>query len=279
MLCACARVPPLLTALSVCYALTVVNRLKLLYVAVGLLLGFAAGFYFADHTNHKELDRLRADLAQARGAGAHAAQPQSDNVNAAPVEKNSLTDDELRNVVAKADAKPDDTDLQRKVGQGLYLYAARFEQPALLPEAIRILQRANAAAPQDYDTLVVLGNAEFDLARTTDPAHFKTARAYYTQALTRKPGDINVRTDLGLTYYFDTPSDPRRAISEYRKSLAQDAQHEMTLQNLAAALIATGELTEAQQRLDELQKVNAANPALTDLRAQLAQQRNAGGAK
>ncbi len=254
------------------------NRLKLLYALGGLLLGFAGGFYFADRVNHKEIDRLRSDLAQAHSTGTNDKQSRSDNPGP-PVEKNSLTDDELRNVVAKADAKPGDTDLQRKVGQGLYLYAARFEKPALLPEAIRILKRANDAAPQDYDTLVVLGNAEFDLARTTDLAHFKTARAYYTQALARKPDDINVRTDLGLTYYFDTPSDPRRAISEYRKSLTQDAHHEMTLQNLAAALIATDELTEAQQRLDELQKINAANPALSDLRAQLAQRRNAGGAK
>ncbi len=254
------------------------SKLKLLNVLAGLILGFAGGFYFADHANRKELERLHSDLAQARST--NTSQPKSENANGgAPGEKTSLTDDELRNVVAKADAKPGDTDMQRKVGQGLYLYAARFDKPDLLPEAIRILKRANTAAPQDYDTLVVLGNAEFDLARTTDATHFKTARAHYTQALARKPDDINVRTDLGLTYYFDTPSDPRRAISEYRKSLAQDAHHQMTLQNLAAALIATGELTEAQQRLDELQKLDAANPALADLRAQLAQRRNAGGGK
>ncbi len=254
------------------------SKLKILNTLAGLVLGFAAGFYLADHLNHKEFDRLHAELAQARNASTSPDQPKNESANA-PGEKTSLTDDELRNVVAKADAKPGDTDLQRKVGQGLYLYAARFDKPALLPEAIRILKRANDAAPQDYETLVVLGNAEFDLARNTDATHFKTARAYYTQALARKPDDINVRTDLGLTYYFDTPSDPRRAISEYRKSLAQDAHHEMTLQNLVAALIAMGELAEAEQRLGELQKLNAANPALSDLRAQLAQRRNAGGAK
>ena len=253
---------------------------KLLYAIIGLGLGFAAGFYFANRANRQEIDRLRADAAHTGGAQAQM-NGKAGKAGAAPAtEKSSLTDDELRNVIAKADASPDNIDLQRKVGQGLYLYAAQFDKPDLLPEAIRVLKRAAAAAPQDYDTTVMLGNAEFDLARSSDPAHFKEARAYYARALAQKPDDVNVRTDLGLTYYFDTPSDPRRAIQEYRRSLARDPRHEMTLQNLTAALISTGELSEAQQRLDELQRINAGHPALSDLRAQLAQRRNAaGGAK
>ncbi len=257
-------------------------KTKLLIAAAALIVGFTGGFFFANQANRKELDRLRAEVANAGGATTPAAAPQTKgSANAsAPTQKTSLTDDELRNVIAKADASPDNGDMQRKVGQGLYLYAAQFNKPDLLPEAIRILKRAQTAAPQDYDTMVMLGNAEFDLARNNDPAHFKEARAYYTKALAQKPDDIDVRTDLGLTYYFDTPSDPRRAIQEYRKSLAADPRHEMTLQNLAAALISTNALAEAQQRIEELQRINAANPALSDLRAQLAQRRNAaGGAK
>jgi hypothetical protein len=49
----------------------------------------------------------------------------------------------------------------------------------------------------------------------------------------------------------------------------------MALQSLAAALIATGALAEAQQRLEELQTVNPGNAALSNLRAQLAQVKNA----
>jgi Flp pilus assembly protein TadD len=252
-----------------------VNRTQLFYgLAAGLIVGFAAGFFFANRANRKELDQLRAQAAQAQPAGAQSNAQQGPNKQGSN-EKTSLTDDELRAVIAKADAQPNDIELQRKVGQGLYLYAARFDKPDLLPEAIRILQRAQAAAPKDYDLTVLLGNAYSDLARATDHTHFKEARAYYTKALAQKPDDINVRTDLGLTYYLDTPSDPRRAITEYRKSLAQDAHHEMTLQSLVYALIATGELTEAQQRLDELAQVDSANPALSDLRAQLTQQQNA----
>ena len=254
------------------------NKSQLVFaLAACLIVGFAAGFFFANRANRRELDRLQAEIARV-----HNARPANDETNAgnnAPTstDKSALTDEQLRAVVAKADARPDDHELQRKAGQGLYLYAVQFNKPDLLPEAIRILRRAHDAAPQDYDTTVVLGNALFDLARTTDPKRFKEARDCFTQALKQKPDDINVRTELGATYYFDTPADPRRAIAEYRKSLAQDPHHEMTLQSLVAALISAGELTEAEQRLAELQQVNAANPALSDLRAQLAQQRNAAG--
>lgn len=255
---------------------------KLLYALLGLVVGFAGGFYFANRANRSEFDRLRAAAATHNGANTNSTTT-TDTRGAgtgATTDKTSLSDEELQNVIAKADAAPANLDLQRKVGQGLYLYATQFDKPDLLPDALRILKRAQTAAPQDYDLLVALGNVEFDLARATDPTHFKEARAYYTKALAQHPDDINVRTDMGLTYFFDSPSDPRRAIQEYRRSLAQDPRHEMTLQNLAAALIATGELAEAEQHLTELQSVNAANPALADLRAQLAQKRNvAGGQK
>jgi hypothetical protein len=49
----------------------------------------------------------------------------------------------------------------------------------------------------------------------------------------------------------------------------------MALQSLSSALIATGALAEAEKRIEELQAVNGANAALSNLRAQLAQARNA----
>jgi Flp pilus assembly protein TadD len=245
------------------------------YVLLSLFVGFAAGFYFANRANRNEIERLRTEAAARGGANANAPQGSAQAENTTQPDESALSDEQLQRVIAKADAAPADLALQRKVGEGLYIYATKFNKPDLLPEALRILKRAQTAAPQDYDLLVSLGNVEFDLARATDPAHFKEARAYYAKALAQHPDDINVRTDMGLTYFFDHPSDPHRAITEYRRSLAQDPRHEMTLQNLAAALIATGELDEAEQRLAELQVVNAANPALTDLRAQLAARRNA----
>jgi Flp pilus assembly protein TadD len=138
-----------------------------------------------------------------------------------------------------------------------------------------MLKRAHDGDPKDYETMVLLGNALFDVGQNGEPASFGEARAYYLKALDMKPDDVNVRTDLGLTYYFGKPSDPQRAIREYRKSLAIEPRHEMTIQNLAAALIATRNLAEAQQRIDELKSLNPANPALPDLAAQLEQSKTA----
>ena len=188
----------------------------------------------------------------------------------------TLTEDELRRSVAKGDANPQDVRLQRELGRNLYLYAINTGQTSILPDAARILRRAHEADPNDYETTVLLGNALFDAAQSGgDPAQLAEARRYYQKALAARPDDADVRTELGLTYFFGRPSEPERAIREYRRALAVEPRHEMTLQSLAAALIATGELAEARQRLDELQALNASNAALPNLRAQLAQSQNA----
>ena len=49
----------------------------------------------------------------------------------------------------------------------------------------------------------------------------------------------------------------------------------MAVQSLAAALIETGGFEEAGRRLDELERLNASNAELPNLRAQLEQKRNA----
>ena len=90
-----------------------------------------------------------------------------------------------------------------------------------------------------------------------------------------KPDDAVVRTKLGLTYYYDNPPNPQRAIGEYRRALQTDPRQELSLQSLAAALIETGDFEEAARRLDELEKVNPSNTELPGLRAQLEQKRNA----
>ena len=64
-----------------------------------------------------------------------------------------------------------------------------------------------------------------------------------------------------------------------RLSLDKDPRHEMALQNIASALVSTGATREAEQRVAELEQVNPNNNALNNLRAQLAQAKNAGGGK
>src|SRR5207237_1416599 len=95
-------------------------------LAACLIVGFAAGFFFANRANRQELDRLQAEIARVHSAHASSDETKAGNNATTNTEKTSLTDDQLRAVIAKADARPDDHELQRKAGQGLYLYAVQF---------------------------------------------------------------------------------------------------------------------------------------------------------
>jgi tetratricopeptide (TPR) repeat protein len=260
------------------------NARTLAVGAACLVLGLVAGFLFTNAINRAEQERLSAEVATLRasgsGAGKAAApaagrQPQqtpADGEDSFP----QLTDEQLANAVSKADAEPRDAELQRKVGQALYVYAWQSGNASILPDVARILRRAHELDPKDYKTTVMAGDAQFLIARSrNDAAALADARKLYESALAAQPGDAVVRTSFGLTYFYGNPSDPQRAIREYRRALQTDPKQEMAVQNLAAALIATGGFEEAARRLEELEKMNASNAELPNLRAQLEQKRNA----
>jgi tetratricopeptide (TPR) repeat protein len=252
--------------------------------AACVVLGFAAGFFLANGLNRQEQDRLRAEVASLKAGG-----PAANGTNSTqPTDRGQptqasgedsfpkLTDEQLANAVAKADAAPADAELQRKVGQALYVYAWQTSNASILPDVARILSRAHELDPKDYKTTVMAGDAQFLIARSGgDTRPLASARKLYEAALNAKPDDAVVRTSLGLTYFYDNPADPQRAIREYRRALQTDPRQEMSLQSLAAALVETGAFDEAARRLDELEKVNASNKELPGLRAQLEQKRNA----
>ena len=259
------------------------NKRVLVVGALGVVLGFLAGFFFANGINRGEHEKMRAELAAAR-AGGEGAPPQAGGAGkaqqaSAPAGDGSfptLTDEQLGNAVKQADANPSDVELQNKVGQALYFYAWEKGNAQILPEVARILKRAHALDPKNYRTTVIAGDAHFLIAgRSGDTAALGEARKFYEAALAAQPDDAHVRTNLGRTYFFDKPPNPQRAIGEYRRALRADPRQELSLQSLAAALIETGALDEAAGRLDELEKVNPSNAELPGLRAQLEQKRNA----
>lgn len=250
------------------------NTHKILYALGGLVAGCLIGFFFATSVDRKELEELRGEVARARSNSGQQKGGAANSAANAPAAA-MPTDEEMRDLIAKADANQQDAEYQRKVGQGIYMYALSTGKPTLLPEAVRLLKRAHEADPANYETTVLVGNALFALGQAADTSKYGEARVYYNKALAAKPEDTNVHTLLGMTYYFGQPSDPERAIKQYRKSLAAEPRHEMALQSLASALIATGAIDEAQKRIEELQTVNAGNTALSNLRAQLAQAKNA----
>jgi tetratricopeptide (TPR) repeat protein len=245
-------------------------------LAAGLLVGLVVGFFVTNGINRREHERLRAELTRAQAGSA----PPGARSNAAPNGEDpfsSITDEQLKNAVARADASPSDAELQRKAGQALYYYVMQTGNASILPEVARLLKRAHELDPKDYQTNVLAGNAHFLVARGGggDSRTLAEARRLYEQALAARSDDVVVRTSLGLTYFYDRPPDAPRAIREFRRALAQEPRNEMPLQSLAAALIETGELAEAERRLDELESVNKSNSELANLRAQLEQKKNA----
>jgi Tfp pilus assembly protein PilF len=268
------------------------TKLALVLVA-GLLVGFAVGFVFANKINREEEERLRGELARSRSGStqndsgqsqASRTQGQSGSQRTSKGggadgddgEFPTLSDDQLKNAIARADASPTDVETQKKAGQALYYYALQKGNAAILPDVARILKRAHELDANDYKITVIAGDAYFLVARNGgDPAQLADARKLYEAALTSKPDDVVVRTSLGLTYFYGKPPDARRAIREYRQALKTDPNHEMVLQSLAAALIETGDFAEAETRLGELEKVNPSNTELAKLRAQLEQKKNA----
>lgn len=237
---------------------------NILFLAAGILAGFIVGFVLANTMSKRE----RTESASVPTANASASVA-ADASNAKNSEQ--LSEKEIREAIQTTDARAGDIDLQKRFGVALYAYANQTRDPRFLPDAARFLKRAVDADPRDRDTTVSLANVLFDLGQLGDASRFAEARLYYQKALEINPNDANVRTDLGLTYYFGTPSDPQSAIREYRKSLAINPRHEQTLQNLATALVKTGNQKEALKTIETLRGVNPKNPALSDLEALLAQ--------
>src|SRR3954465_14417685 len=109
------------------------NKRVLVVGALGVVLGFIAGFFFTNGINRGEQEKLRAELAAAR-AGARPPDAGKGQTASAPGGElsQSLTEEQIQNAVKKADQSPQDAELQKKVGQGLMLYASETSNASYL---------------------------------------------------------------------------------------------------------------------------------------------------
>ena len=71
---------------------------------------------------------------------------------------------------------------------------------------------------------VQLGNLYFDAERYED------AIKWYADALKLAPNDVNVSTDLGVSYYYSNQAD--KALAQFDNSLKLDPKHAKTLLNV-----------------------------------------------
>ncbi len=219
-----------------------------LFVVVGLLLGFIIGFFFANSVNQGSAVPTPQGMQQTAALpSGHPAVPGSGGGGAIP---------EVQAAIEKAKQNPSDFDAQMKAAE-LYYQIQRFDG------AVEFLKKANELQPDNYDVLVNLGNAMFDAAKYED------AEMTYTRALTKKPEDLNVRTDLGLTFIFRDGPDYDRAIQEFKRVLEVDANHIQALQNLTVAYTKKADKQNASATLARLEQADAANNAIPKLREEI----------
>ncbi|MCA1615444.1 MAG: hypothetical protein LC800_15360, partial [Acidobacteria bacterium] len=74
------------------------DRQKILYAVVGLLVGAASGFMFANSANRRELEELRGEVARAKSGTAAAREQAGARESPADAER------EARELIARADA-------------------------------------------------------------------------------------------------------------------------------------------------------------------------------
>jgi tetratricopeptide (TPR) repeat protein len=87
--------------------------------------------------------------------------------------------------------------------------------------ALKTVAERDASNPQPR---VELGNLYFDAEQ------FAEAINWYEDALRLNPDDVNVSTDLGVSYYYT--NQPDRAIAQLNRSLELDPNHSKTLLNI-----------------------------------------------
>ncbi len=230
---------------------------------VAVIFSFIGGFLLANSLNRNELNSLRTANERLK------IEPDPPSQNSA---NPTLSDDEIREKIAEADGNPTNFAYQKNLGLALYRYAAMKQDADLLTEVGRILNRAYELNKQDYDVIVTLGNLNFDIGYyKKDNVPLQKAREFYTAALLQKPNDVDVRTDLGLTYFLNTPPENEKALSEFQKSLQTNSKHEKTLQVMTQVLLSQNNSAEAEKYLAKLKEVNSANQYVADLETRLAQ--------
>jgi tetratricopeptide (TPR) repeat protein len=98
------------------------------------------------------------------------------------------------------------------------------QQKAMLDSAAAPLLEAVTKNPNDFESIVKLGNLYYD------GQQFHDAVQYYEQALKLRPDTADVRTDLGTSYWYLGDAD--RAIAEFQKSLKLRPDHAGTWFNM-----------------------------------------------
>jgi tetratricopeptide (TPR) repeat protein len=227
------------------------------FAAIGLVLGLIVGFVVTDSINAGAAPKKTASQSAGPLTGNEKMPDNHPTVDKVDVEGEAQKAIEF----GKQNL---DYDSQMRVGNFLYV------QTRKLKEAQPFLEKAHELKPNEVEPIVQIGNINFDIAQeTSSPQLMLEAAKWYEKALALKPDDINVRTDLGLTYYYRQPPNYEEAISNYDKSLAIQAKHPPTLYNKGVALAALKKFEESEAIYQILQESGAQKELLDSLRTEI----------
>jgi tetratricopeptide (TPR) repeat protein len=97
--------------------------------------------------------------------------------------------------------------------------------PAVLDQAkVQALQSIVEKDAKNAVARAQLGNLYYDAGRYPD------AIKWYEESIALSPSDVDVSTDLGVSYYYN--NDPDRAVAQLERSLKLNPSHAKTLLNL-----------------------------------------------
>jgi tetratricopeptide (TPR) repeat protein len=141
--------------------------------------------------------------------------------------------------------------------------AANQNQMELVRQQLDALKQKIAANPNDFESLVQLGNMYADVAK------YPQAIEYYERALGIRD-DTNVRTDLGICYKETGRLDDAHA--QFEKIVSETPDSWQALYNL---IIIDGQMKkfdEAKRELAKLKQLRPNDPEVAKLEQALAQQ-------
>lgn len=218
---------------------------NILFAIIGTLFGIIVGFTFANSVNQNAAKVVTQTTTMNSDSTLPPGHPE--------VGGNSGMQPQVQAAIDKAKAEPNNFEAQMKA-------AEMFYQIQKFDGAIEFLKQANKIKPDDYETIVNLGNSYFDAAQ------YEESEKWYSAALAKKSDDVNVRTDLGLTFIFRQTPNYDRAIQEFLQTLEKDPNHPQALQNLTVAYTKKGNVAKAKETLTRLESLDPTNSAIVKLR-------------
>ena len=195
------------------------TRENFLFSIIGVLLGFILGFMLHGVMSQRDAERASASTQQRQQLPAD--HPPVDGTDSSGDQQQQMQ--QVQQTIAKARNDPKDFDAQ--------IVAARLEyQIGQYDEAIKFLLTANQLKPDNYDVLVMLGEANMDAQ------HWDAADKWYKAAQAKNPKDVAVAASLAFVgLQRGDVKDAERAIANLEK-LSPDSSDLQNFKNKLAEL-------------------------------------------